>query len=755
MNDLQTLTSLALRYRALYLDIQREDIDMHSTISAPVMAFLERMSELGYSVDEELLHALGLVSPDTLLEILNCVDSRLMTNLNWAALVKGWDTPTGESVLDHLVTLLINSVGGENSGFKGVTLPCGHFIPDGTFPMERYTGCPFCGRPFLTADYVYKGQGSKKKMLRLFTPSNMEQLFMSLLTSPTPLDGTQKDSLKMLLKLYDVPVGIEIPMKETVMLVVDALQAKGLDDQATHYLENPTDILRFLWFKKTGLVQIIEPRLLIGHAKTNYRHIIPRLDYRSEAQARMRQMLKLKYPRKDCAVVAGWLNKLPMSATRTAEDMHPHRGMWVRLIRALRLGEYSRRPGMEHLAEILDVFYKQDYTTWQGRLEQYRNANDADATLRMLQQRPGLFARCLFASMLRFGAEKTLAAFDEVSKDMPSRLLISLINNAEIYFDKKSRRSVRVITGNTHVITPNKLLALYSDEDLDGMIKGINSLYTKAMARKFASEQSESESIYIAPELYNIPISVGDRATTIQDLSCALMGTRIRVDGDAVRLFLQWGVGCPAQHMDMDLSCRIAYSDGKVNHCYFGNLSFPGAKHSGDIREIPHMVGTAEYIELDIPTLEAEGAQYVTFVCNAYSIGAMPPDLSFGWMCSEYPMTVSNEDGVAYDPSCVQHMVRISETNFHKGLVCGVLDVKSREIIWLEMPIKSQTVFGASGKAVEALLRKLSLKCSIGDLLETKMRAQNLVFVENPEDADEAYTLEWALNPAEVSRLLG
>lgn len=683
------------------------------------------------------------------------MDSRLMNNLNWAALVKGWDVPTGESDVDHFVTLLINSIGGADSGFRGQTLPCGHFIPDGTFPMERYNGCPFCGRPFVTADFVYKGQGSTKRMLRLFTPMDMIQLFRSLLTSPTPLDATQKDSLKMLLKVCDVPVGVEIPMKETVMFVVDALQSRGKVKQAGEYLASSSDILRYLWFKKTGLVQIVEPRLLIAHAANNYRHIIPALDYRSEAKARMREMLKLKYSRKECAMVAGWLNGLSMSAVRVAEDMHSHRGMWVRLIRALRLGEYSRRTGMEHLATILDVFYKQDYTPWLGVLDKARNANDADAALRMLQQRPGLFARCLFATMLRFGAEKTLAAFDEVSKDMPSRLLISLMNNADIYFDKKGSRSVRVITGNTHLLAPNKMLALYSDEELDAMIRGVNLLYAKAMNRKFESEHTESRTIYFDPRLYNVPISVGDRSSTVQDLSCALMGTRFKVEGDAVRLFLQWGVGCPAQHMDMDLSCRIAGADGVLSHCYFGNLTCPGAKHSGDIREIPHMVGTAEYIELDIPTLEASGATYVTFVCNAYSIGAMPPDLSFGWMCSEYPMTVSNENGVAYDPSCVQHMVRISETNFHKGLVCGVLDVKSREIIWLEMPIKSQTVFGASGKAVKALLRKLSLKCSIGDLLETKMRAQNLVFVEDPEDADEAYTLEWALNPAEVSRLLG
>ena len=56
------LTKVALRYRALFLDIRREDIDMHSVSTAPVMAFTARLKENGFCVSEELLHALNAVS---------------------------------------------------------------------------------------------------------------------------------------------------------------------------------------------------------------------------------------------------------------------------------------------------------------------------------------------------------------------------------------------------------------------------------------------------------------------------------------------------------------------------------------------------------------------------------------------------------------------------------------------------------------------------------------------------------------------
>ncbi len=750
----KSLTKVALRYRALFLDINREDINMNSVATAPVMAFVARLKENGFCVSEELLHALNDVSVDTLAGITDCINDVMGVNLNWAPLVKGWNVPTHEALADHLVTWIANLFGSEQLGFRGATLRCGHFIPDGTFPLERYNGCPFCGTPFETADFVYKGQGSKLRELRLFTEKDMKDVFSSLLTSATPLDGTQKDSLALLLREYPLPEDVTISMKETAMLAIKSLVEQGNAEEAGKLLKTPTDILRYLWYEKTGYVQIIEPKTLVAHARKLYSHVFCPLDRSANAAKEMKKKLKLKYDRVECLRVAKWLNTLPMSAQQAAENMNPKRGMWVRLIRALRLGEYSRKKGMDHLAEILDVFYKQEFSTWQGRIDKARIDNDADKTLSMLKERPGLFARSLFATMLRFGSEKTITTFNEVADKMPARLLLSLGNAAESYFDTNATRLARPITGVTHLIEHNKLLALYDDDARKKMVDDVMNIYKSSMARRFEAQQTEAKTIFIDPALYDIPVSVGDRSTTIQDASCALTGTRFPVEGEAVRLFLQWGKGLHAQHLDMDLSCRIALSDGRTAECAYYNLTCVGAKHSGDIRSIPEMVGTAEYIELSFPELEKAKAKYVTFTCNAYSCGALSPNLVVGWMDSANPMKISETKGVAYDPSCVQHMVRISESNLAKGLVFGVLDVEKREIIWLEMPFTAQTLRGADATSIEALLHKLQAKLSIGELLEVKATGQELTKVENADEADEAYTYEWALNPADVTKLL-
>lgn len=751
MND-ENLLKVALRYKGLYLDIEKEDIDMSSKMTPAVYSLTERLKENGFGLSEELLHALDKVPVSKLAVVVSIIEDVMGVGLNWSPLVKGWDKPTGEGFADHFVTWIVNIFKGELN-IKGTTLPCGHLIPDGTFPLERYNGCPYCGTPFKTTNYVYKGQGSKLRELRLLERGDMKEIFLSLLTSPTPLDSTQKDSLTLLLDSFEVPESTKIDMKETLMLVIKHWVATNQADRAMYYFKTPTDILRYLWYENTGHVQIIKPSVLVANARRLGAHMNFASDKSLTYQEQMKQQLMLKYSRKTCKMVSTWMNELPLSAMKTAEDMNSKRGMWVRFIRALRLAEYAQRKGYEKLADVMDIFYKQNYTTWQGNLDQASNNNQPEKVLGMLKKRPGTFARCLFATMLRFGSARTLEAFGEIADELPARLLVSLGNAAEGYFDENSIRSIKAITGIQKVIPHNKLLALYCKEEREKMVEDVNGLYKDSMYRRFKAQNTESKTIYIAPELYDIPISVGDRSTTIQDTSCALMGTRFPVEGDAVRLFLQWGKGLHAQHLDMDLSCRISYED-KIEECAYYNLTCTGAKHSGDIRSIPEMVGTAEYIELSLPKLEAAGAKYAIFTCNAYSCGSLSPNLVVGWMNSAYKMKISEKDGVAYDPSCVQHMVRVTDNNLSKGLVFGVLDINKREIIWLEMPIAGQNLRSAKSQDIEALLIKLQRKLKVGELLKMKAEAQGLEEVGSADKADENYTHEWALNPAEVSKLL-
>ena len=436
--------------------------------------------------------------------------------------------------------------------------------------------------------------------------------------------------------------------------------------------------------------------------------------------------------------------------------MNPKRGMWVRFIRALRLGEYARREGFGYLAELLDIFYHKEYATFAGKLDHAEKAMNRDEVFRLLSSRPGAFARRLFPTMLRFGADETLEAFKAVIDKVPVRLVLSLGNLALVYFSRGDFRTVIAITNRPKRVASNPLLKKYAQDELKEMARGVCDLLYESLRKKYQAESrvQTGQRVYIDPMLFKIPISVGDRSTNIQDASMALPGARFKVYGDSVRLFMQWGTGLKAQHLDMDLSCRIYLADGSHEDCAYYNLVAIGAKHSGDIRNIPNDVGTAEYIELSLPVLEEACVEKVVFTCNAYSTGNLAVNLMVGWMNSEFPMTISERSGVAYDPSCVQHTVRISEGNLSKGLVFGTLDLSRREILWLEAGLPGSTLHSLSEEALGEIEHRLEAKQKVGDLLALKAEVQGMIVVDDPAEADEVYTYEWALDPSAVTLAL-
>lgn len=735
------LLAVSLRHQAVYVP--------HSPASAAVLhettgVLLANLHKLGFVVTERLKDALNAAPPAWQAEVLESLRGVLSLDKNWTPLVKGWDVPTGETVIDHLITWFVNLVGG-----RGTRLACGHVIPPDTFPLERYNGCPFCGTPFRFGELEQTGQGSSKKLLDLWTEEDARQCLLSLLKSRTALDATQRESLQQLLTRLPLPEG-EIEMKETRMLVISALVAAKRGDDAQRYFSTPADVMRYLWYQKTGCAQIVEPRTIIRKKGRNAAHLWAVLDQSKATAEQARQELRLKYSRAECRQAARWLNALELDPVAACESMHPKRRMWVRFIRALRLVEFAGKPGFERLAALLVVFHTGTYSVHAGQVQNARLRRDPDETFRLLKQRPGLFARSLFANMLWFGPEAAANAFAEVVDKVPARLLFGLHSTAELYFARGSR-SVKPLGGNRKLISTNKLLALYEDKSIAAMPVLIEDLCLLAMRKRFSAIPAAGKSMFIDPMLFKIPVSIGERSETVQDLPAALAGMRYPVEGDKVRLFMQWGKGLPAQHLDMDLSCRIAF-EGREEICAYHALTATGCKHSGDIRRIPDQIGTAEHIEINVPDLVLGGAAYVVFTCNAYSWGNLVPELVVGWMNSQHPMHISETTGVAYDPSCVQQQVRVTR-GLTKGIVFGVLDVKAREIVWLEMPFGGQVALQLDIRGVEMLLTKLNARLSVGNLLKIKAEAQELEVRDSP-GADEDYTPAWAMNPAAVTALL-
>ena len=773
MEKTTALLKVALRQNALYIP---DSMVAQRAIQPGTLELVAALRRHGFGVTEDLLHAINGTNNEYRQLVVRIIKQILNVKLNWAPLIKNWEVPTGESAVDHIITAFYNQFPDlvknddyicywydyddyyEANDIKSYNreyftpkherfLACGHYIPYGTFPLWRYNGCPFCGTPFQLGKIECTEQGSKLKILDLWREQDANAYYQNLLASKTALDATQVDSLKRLLPYFSVDKKTTIEMKETLILVVDSyLLSEGNEVAAGACFRTPADILRYLWYKKTGFLQLLPPKIIIAKNAKNYSHIVYPLNKSEEAKIEAKEELRLKYSRKECARVARWLNTLPLSAEKACELMHPKREMWVRFIRALRLAEYSKKKGFEKLAMLLDIFYHQKYEVWQGKVQQAYLNVDTDTVLGYLKERPSQFARSLFATMLWVGTEATIAAFKEVIDQVPMRLLFTLNNYADLYFTPHGTRPVKIITGDYVEVPKNQWVNLgYNEEQLAQMKTAIEELCLWVIRRKFAAQTNPHKTIFIDEQLYHLPLPIGDRSTAIHDFNATLMGTKFPLEGNEVRLFMQWGKDLPAQHLDMDLSCHIIFDEEcrmENEMCFFGRLTATGCQHSGDIRSIPNKVGTAEYINIDVNTLRQKKAKYVTFVCNAYSNGALSPNLVVGWMDSKHKMKVSERTGVAYDPSTVIHQVRITQP-LQKGLLFGVLDVEKKEIIWLEVPFQGQVANDLSLSTVKALLSKLSAKTTIGNLLTLKAEAQGVQVVSDKALADEVYDRQW------------
>lgn len=743
---MENIIKTAFRQQSLYVPAALK-IDINEASEKDAFDFANNIMRLGYTVSESLLRALMSTPVTYLQQVYETICEIKGAKRNWTPLVKGWDKPTGETRFDHLASWVATV-------FKwdvGPKLPCGHIIPEGTFPLERYNGCPFCGTGFEIHALELKNQGTQKIILELWTEKEAQQLLKSLLLSKTALDASQKESLIALLKAFGFPE-VNIAMKETVVLVIDYLVEQNEGEKAQQFFQTPSDILRYLWFKHTGFVQIVEPKTILKKQRENNSGFNVNVEGALANVVKSKTDLKLKYSRAQSKLVAKWMNDLDMSVEKICEVMHPKRGIWVRMIRALRLVEYSKKTNFEKLKTILDEFHNETYFVWQGAIDTNRKEFKEAEVLALLKERPGAFSRSLFANMLWFGATNVIAAFEEVIDKVPARLVFTLNAYAKNYFAKNGNRIVKPLGGYSKTVSNNPLVKKYSEAELVKMQDAIEELCIKAMKQRFTSQPTENKTIFIDEALYKIPVSIGDRSETIQDTSSALMGTVFPVQGDSVRLFMQWGVGLKAQHLDIDLSAYIVMQSGEAAICSFSQLTNIGTKHSGDMRSIPDDVGTAEYIDINVPELQKVNAAYVVFASNAYSMGSLNPNMVVGWMDAKNKMHISEKTGVAYDPSCVQHQVRISQS-LKKGLIFGVLDVIKNEITWLEMPFAGQLVQGINKQAVELMLQKLSSKLNIGALLQLKASAQNLQVIDTPT-ADENYTMAWARNIAAVTQLL-
>src|SRR3954471_17116731 len=149
---MNNLINVSFRQQAIFIPSSALIVE-RKNIAGTTAVLVANLSKLGFGVSEQLLLALNNMSPVSQLTVLETAKTIAGVKKNWTPLVKAWDTPTGETVVDHIMTFFATAFQA-----KGTKLQCGHIIPADTFPLERYNGCPFCGTPFVFGEIEKYGQ---------------------------------------------------------------------------------------------------------------------------------------------------------------------------------------------------------------------------------------------------------------------------------------------------------------------------------------------------------------------------------------------------------------------------------------------------------------------------------------------------------------------------------------------------------------------------------------------------------------------
>jgi hypothetical protein len=111
------------------------------------------------------------------------------------------------------------------------------------------------------------------------------------------------DSLKTLVNMFPLPA-IKPAMKETLMLVADMLLERNEPDKVQQLLASPNEVLRYLWYKHTGLLQIIAPKTIIKRHGNNNKHFRHTQDTSAATRVFSKAKLELKYSREYGRMVA-------------------------------------------------------------------------------------------------------------------------------------------------------------------------------------------------------------------------------------------------------------------------------------------------------------------------------------------------------------------------------------------------------------------------------------------------------------------
>lgn len=416
-----------------------------------------------------------------------------------------------------------------------------------------------------------------------------------------------------------------------------------------------------------------------------------------------------------------------------AQEFKKNRETWKRVAERLHLNEYSLSDELR--SAFSAVRSSANIPSWSSAVEEALLNQDVKASVKLLSERPGYFARRL-NQILEFSAsdeiEFVVAAYRDVAAGVSTSVLWQVIAFFRTLQENPNRKYSTIFTkGVGNAAYPLERTASHISAST---VKEVLDISLSAVHANYATKDSLGK-VYLKTDEYNPVVPFGLRNTS-NAFRVVGRGTASKFDVEkTLRFFVYWK-DQDGERVDLDLSAvTLDENFTHVGEVAYYNLRETGIVHSGDITSAPH--GASEFIDVDVSKYvkSAGRARYMVMTVHSYTRQKFSSldEVTAGFMVRE-----DVQSGEIYEPASVENAFVVNSNSTNTAPV--IFDLLTGEAVWIDLPLKGagwannvRNTVGTLSAAVEGIVTREYV--TVQDVVKANITARGS-YVEVEDDAD-------------------
>lgn len=496
---------------------------------------------------------------------------------------------------------------------------------------------------------------SELRWIDLGSEDDFDAVFTRLTSSNTSLSADDKEIVKWFATHRNVESLLpeRIPQKETLAFLVAVMPSP---ESLVPMVKTATDVLRIAVAMSEGDVSLAEA--------TKFR----------------------SFPKRQRRFLLGCLENVGSSRI---EDMLRWKTRWIRLGERLHPGDFKRR--YPKSLEAFDILRnKIPYRTFNSLAEEAIVNGETEATLTLLEKRPGDFTRRL---------DHVLRSHSDSDRIIDSVTCSAVKVSTPVLLQAWHHFHTRD-TAQSRAFFPkgNAAKVQFKEGGLPSLPEGVAARVADSLRQTLVSRFSEQPSlgsVFVDDRLRTQIIPFATRSAS-RSLRCITRGSRFELPaGDTVRFFCWWknlNGDNERGRVDLDLSASLFDTNWEsLGEVAYYNLREGQCYHSGDITSAP--TGACEFIDVNLNSILEMGARYVVMSVLSYTDQEFIalPECFGGWM-----MRANSNSGEVFEPKTVHDKIDITAAS--RVCVPVIIDAQERQLLWSDLALKNEDQINNAAK---------------------------------------------------------